>query len=357
MLGYRIAAALLLLAAPLVARAQAIPAPSDAAALYANAKAEGGTVVWYLNQPLEPLRLVANAFEKQYPGMHVEMQRGIGAQLMQKFMREADAKQSISDVVQISDPIMMRDLADGGYLAHWKVPTFDRIPDSYKVGDQAMTIIVTDMAILYNPTRLSDEEAALLQADWRNVLDPRFKGRFAVANTKCGICYAGVSFFLDPALKDKFGPDFLVKVAQQKPAIYADSVVAIDRVIAGEQDFLFWFSEGTGVQKFRDGAPMRWIEPSPRPSYGNAIQGVSAYAPHPNGARLFQNWINSDAGAQAIQDNYGARVSLAGVPDTRAVAKLPWFPHPADYQVDLGRWEQEYDKDQDLWISALNRNR
>jgi ABC-type Fe3+ transport system substrate-binding protein len=353
----RIILGFFLLAAPHFAWAQKLPDPSDTATLYANAKQEGGTIVWYLNQPLAPLRLVADAFEKQYPGLHVEMQRGIGAQLMQKFTREADARQSIGDVVQISDPIMMRDLAEGGYLAHWKVPTYDRIPDSYKIGDQAMTIIVTDMAILYNPNRLTAEEVALLQADWRNVLDPRFRQRFAVANTKCGICYAGLSFFLDPTLKATFGADFLLKVAQQKPAIYADSVVAIDRVVAGEQDFLFWFSEGPGVQKFREGAPMRWIEPSPRPSYANAIQGVSATAPHPNAARLFQNWINSDAGAAALEEQYGVRVSLAGVPDTRAEAKLPWFPHPQDYHVDLSRWEQEYDKDQDLWITLLNRNR
>jgi iron(III) transport system substrate-binding protein len=348
---------LALLAAPLMARAQGLPAPSDEAKLYANAKAEGGSVVWYLNQPLAPLRLVANVFEKQYPGMHVELQRGIGAQLMQKFVREADAKQDIADVLQISDPIMMKDLAEKNYLAHWRVPTFDRIPAAYKIGDQAMTIIITDMAILYNANKLSADEVKLLQADWRNILDPRFKGRFAVVNTKCGICYVGVSFFLDPAFKNKFGPDFLAKVAQQKPAIYADSVVAMDRVVAGEQDFLFWFTEGPGVTEYNAGAPMRWIEPSPRPAYANAIQGVSATAPHPNGARLFQNWINSDAGAKALEQQYGVRVALAGVPDTRAVAKLPWFPHPQDYQVDLSRWQKEYDTDQDLWIKDLAKYR
>lgn len=348
--------ALALLASPL-ARADALPDPSDDAKLYANAKAEGGTVVWYLNQPLEPLRLVANDFEKQYPGLHVEMQRAIGMQLFQKFTRETDAKQNIADVVQISDPVLMKNLAEGNYLAHWKVPTFDRIPASYKIGDQAMTIIVTDMAILYNTNKLTPEEVAILQADWRGILDPRFKGRFAVANTKCGICYVGISFFLDPAFKDKFGPDFLAKVAQQKPAIYSDSVVAIDRVVAGEQDFLFYFTEGPGVTKYNQGAPMRWIEPSPRPAYANAIQGVSSTAPHPNGGRLFQNWITSEAGAKSLQQSYGVRTSLAGVPDDRAVAKLPWQPHPKDYDVDFVRWEKEYDSAQDLWIKLLKQYR
>jgi ABC-type Fe3+ transport system substrate-binding protein len=338
--------------------AQTIPDPKDEAALFANAKsAEGGKIVWYLNQPLEPLRVIADEFEKQYPGMHIEMQRLIGMQLMQRFVREVDAKQDIADVVQISDPVLMKELGDKGYLAHWKVPTFDRIPDSFKLGDLSYTVIITDMAILYNPNKLTKEEVDFLQADWGHVADPRFKGRFAVANNKCGICYTGVSFFLDPALKDKYGPDFLVKVAKNSPSIYSDSVVAIDRVIAGEHDFLFWFTEGPGVAKYMQGAPMRWIEPSPRAAYANAIQGISATAPHPNGARLFQNWLNSEAGVKALQDKYGVRTALVGIPDNRAIAKEPWFPHPKDYTVDFDRWAKEYDSAQDFWIKALAANR
>jgi iron(III) transport system substrate-binding protein len=338
--------------------AQNLPDPKDNAKLYANAKAsESGKVVWYLNQPIEPMRLVANVFEQQYPGMHVELQRGIGPQLFQKFVREVESKQTIADLVQISDPIMMKALADKNYLASWRVPTADRIPASYKIGDKANTIIVTDMAILYNPSKLSTDEVKLLQSDWHAILDPRFKGRFGVANVKCGICYAGISMFMDPALKDTYGPDFLTKVAQQKPAIYSDSVVGIDRVIAGEQDFFWWFSEGLGNTKRMQGAPLQWIEPSPRPSYANAIQGVSATAPHPNGARLFQNWMTSDAGAKALQEKYGARTALAGVPDDRPVTKEAWFPHPKDYAVDFDRWEKRYDIDQDFWIKTLKANR
>lgn len=355
---YRAFAVLMLMLSPYAALAQKLPDPSDNAKLYANAKAnEGGKVVWYLNQPLEPLRLVADEFEKQYPGVKVELQRAVGAQLMQKFVREVDAKQSIADLVQISDPIMMRDLAKENYLAHWKVPTHDRIPPNYRIGDQAYSVIITDMAILYNPNKLSPEEVAILQKDWNGVLDPRFKGRFSVVSSNCGICYAGLSLFLDPAMKDRYGRAFLTKVAQQKPAIYTSSPVAVDRVIAGEQDFLFWFAEGPAVTKWMQGAPMRWIEPSPRPAYANAIQGVSATAPHPNGARLFQNWLHGEKGVKALQEVYGVRTSLMGVPDTRPVTKEPWFPRPKDYDVDLVRWEKEYDSAQDFWNKALKANR
>jgi iron(III) transport system substrate-binding protein len=332
--------------------------PSDDAQLFANAKSkEDGKVVWYLNQPLEPLRLVADEFEKQYPGMKVELQRAVGGQLMQRFVRESDAKQNIADLIQVSDPVMMHDLAQANYLAHWKVPTHDRIPQGYRIGDQAYSAIITDMAILYNSDKLKPEEVAILQKSWEGVLDPRFKGRFAVSNSRSGIGYAGLSMFLDPALKDRYGEKFLAKVAQQKPAVYSDGAVAMDRVVAGEQDFYFWFTEGPAVTKWMQGAPLRWIEPSPRPAYPNALQGVSAAAPHPNGARLLQDWLNSEAGARALQDKYGVRTSLQGVPDTRKAAQQPWAPKPQDYEVDLERWANDYDATQNLWGKILKQNR
>ncbi|OWT80415.1 MULTISPECIES: ABC transporter substrate-binding protein [unclassified Achromobacter] len=351
-----LASAMLVLGPVGLAAAQTYP--NDDAQLFASAKAkEEGKVVWYLNQPLEPLRLVANEFEKQYPGMKVELQRAVGGQLMQKFVRESDARQNIADVIQVSDPVMMRDLAQGNYLAHWKIPTHDRIPAGYRIGDQAYSAIITDMAILYNSDKLKPEEVAILQKSWEGVLDPRFKGRFAISSSRSGIAYAGLSMFLDPALKSQYGEKFLAKVVQQKPAVYSDGAVALDRVVAGEQDFYFWFTEGPAVTKWMQGAPLRWIEPSPRPAYPNALQGVSSSAPHPNGARLLQNWLNSEAGARALQDRYGVRTSLEGVPDTRKAAQELGAPQPKDYPVDLERWANDYDATQDLWAKIVKQNR
>jgi iron(III) transport system substrate-binding protein len=213
------------------------------------------------------------------------------------------------------------------------------------------------MAILYNSDKLKPEEVAILQKGWEGVLDPRFKGRFAISNSRSGIGYAGLSMFLDPALKDQYGQKFLAKVVQQKPAVYSDGAVALDRVVAGEQDFYFWFSEGPAVTKWMQGAPLRWIEPSPRPAYPNALQGVSAYAPHPNGGRLLQNWLNSEAGARALQDKYGVRTSLEGYPDTRKAAQELGAPKPKDYAVDLERWANEYDATQNLWAKIVKQNR
>ena len=78
------------LAAP--AAAQDMPAPEDEAALYELAKAEG-SLVWYSGGALETSKAMAASFEKQYPGIQVEVLRLAGASQYQRFMEETAAGQ------------------------------------------------------------------------------------------------------------------------------------------------------------------------------------------------------------------------------------------------------------------------
>src|SRR5262245_30495891 len=70
--------------------------PTDEAALYEAAKKEG-RLVWYESAPLEPMRAMAAAFEKKYPGIKVEVLRIVGVQQYQRFMQETEAKQHMVD--------------------------------------------------------------------------------------------------------------------------------------------------------------------------------------------------------------------------------------------------------------------
>lgn len=164
--------------------------------------------------------------------------------------------------------------------------------------------------------------------------------------------------FLDPALKDKFGEDFLRKVAAQNPAVYADPVVALDRVIAGEQDFTFWSWDGIAATKWQQGAPIRWVFPKPTPTLGLSWQGVSKYAPHPNAARLFQNWFLSEGGASALQQYYGTPTTIANFPDTRPVVKESWYrPVTDEYRVNFDLWATHFTRDMKTYIAILRAAR
>ena len=331
--------------------------PADDAALYEAAKAEG-TVVWYESAPLEPMKAIALEFEKQYPGIKVEVLRIVGVQQYQRFMEEVSANQHNVDILHISDQPSMKTLIEEGHVADWAVPTHDRYPEVFRLGTHAYANYTTDNAIIYNVNNVTPEEVAILESSWKGVLDPRFKGRFAVTSMKCGACYAGIHMFLDPAMQDEYGEDFLREVAAQEPAIYSEVLVGLDRVIAGEHDFTYWTWESIGMTKWQQGAPIRWLHPSPTPVFGNSWQAVSAYAPHPNAARLFQNWSMSEEGNKAIQQLYGSATTLEGMEDTRSVTTEDWYkPIEEPYAVDFDRWNENYHSDLDTWIGILNQAR
>ena len=327
--------------------------PMDEAELYEAAKKEG-TVVWYESAPLEPMKAIALEFEKKYPGIKVEVLRIVGVQQYQRFMEEVQAGQHNVDILHISDQPSMKALIEEGHVADWKVPAHDRIPEEFRLGTHSYANYTTDNAIIYNVNKVTPEEVAILEKDWKGVLDPRFKGRFAVTSMKCGACYAGIHMFLDPELKDQYGEEFLKQVAAQQPAVYSEVLVGLDRVIAGEHDFTYWTWEGIALTKWQQGAPIRWLHPKPTPVFGNSWQAVSNYAPHPNAARLFQNWSMGEEGVAAIQQLYGSATVLKDFADTRSVTKEDWYkPVEEPYAVDFERWDSDYHKDLDLWINIL----
>ena len=355
----RIALAVLVIAGAVAQplRAENFPDPKDEAKLYDTAKKEG-KLVWYSSAPLEAANAIAHEFTATYPGVAVEVQRILGPAQYRRFVQETEAKQYIVDVLGSTEQPNMADLVRLGDIAAWKIPTYDRFTPDLRIDSSVYAPFVTDNALVYNVNKVSAEELKLL-SDWKGVLDPRFKGRFAVTDAKCSACYSAVHMFLDPKMRDRYGPDFLKGLAAQKPAVYSDIVTLVDRVVAGENDFAIWPWSGIAFIKWQQGAPIRWIFPKPAPLFGGGWQGISAFAPHPYAARLFQNWMLGEAGALVLQLKYGVPTSLSGFPDQRPLTRETWYRSPdADkYPIDWDRWAQNYDKDMDLWAKTLREGR
>ena len=337
--------------------AQSYPDPSDEAALYELARQEG-SIVWYQAGPLEPFRLIAQAFQSKYPGIEVQILQISGVAQYQRFMQEAAAGQHIADHLLMSDrPSMERLIADG-YIAEWRVPSFDRIPEHARLGEYAYAPATTVINIAYNSDLVSEEEAEILGSSWSGVLDPRFRGRFIITNSRTGVSYGALALFMDPEYADEFGPDFLREVVAQEPVIYNDNTVALDRVAAGEHDFVFWSWDAQSTFKWRQGAPIRWVHPAPTPMYSNFYLAVPENAPHPHAARLFQNWWFSEDGARAMEEEFGARSVMIGIPDMSPVINEPWY-HPVTeaYHIDFESWTANYNTNMDIWHAIQNERR
>jgi ABC-type Fe3+ transport system substrate-binding protein len=338
----------------LAALTLALPAQAQQPdALYEAAKAEG-SLTWYVGAPLEGMNAIAAEFSKQHPGIKIQTMRMVGVAQYQRFMDETGAKKYIADVLQNTDYPSMASLVEEGHIAEWKIPSSDRMPAEFRIGNFSYAQYTSTNAIVYNVNKVTPEEAKLLESGWEAALDPRFKGRFNVTPMKCGVCYAPIHMFMDPKLADRYGPAFLKKLVAQQPASYSEVLVTLDRVIAGEQDFTIAGWEASAATKWLDGAPIRWVFPKPTPIFGNSWLGVSKYAPHPNAARYFLNWLTSEEGQSVMEKVYGSEATLKGVPDQRKYAHEAWYHPPVElYAIDWKRWDANYHKDMDLWSTTI----
>lgn len=333
--------------------AQSLPAPEDEKELYRLAQKEGG-IQWYQTNALAPMQAVVSEFEKQYPGVPVTITRLTGPAQYARFVQESTAGKYIADVLLMGDYPLMKSLISEGHIASWRVPTRDRFADEFVMGSEAYCAQVNEIALIYRDGGLKPEEVELLRADWSNVLDPRFKGRFTASTMRCGGCYIPVHMFLDPKFSNKYGPEFLKKAAAQQPAVFSDFQVIIDRVVAGERDFSFWSGAGAAYSRWEKGEPIRWLYSNPTPVWANEWQSISKYSTRPAGARLFVNWWTSEAGGKALQKHYGSTTTMRDLPDTRKSSAQEWFkPVKDSYQPDWARWEANFDKDMNQWINNL----
>lgn len=336
--------------------ANSFPAPDDEAALYAAAKKEG-SVTWYLGMPPDVAKNIMNEFAKKYPGINVEPVRLVSVQQFQRFSQESAAGQGVADLLYL-DTWSIDDLVKKGYLAEWTPPDASKLPADSRMGAYAYNQAYSVAAIAYNANNVTPAEVEKLKT-WKGILDPEFKGRFAVSNQICSTCYAPIHMWLDPKLKDKYGEAFMRKIAAQNPHVYAEINLAIDRVAAGEEDIVYCCLWGALANaRYVKGAPIRWVYPTPTPVAPESFMAISKFAPHPNAARLFENWWISPEGTAAQQKYFGDGGALAGYQDQMPAVKEPWYHAPTEtYKLDRVRWNKDFAGDMKLWQKILKEDR
>lgn len=219
-----------------------------------------------------------------------------------------------------------------GLLQPYKVSTWDEIPDSIKdaegywYGDYYGV-----MAFLVNKDLVPNAPA-----DWADLLKPEYAGQVALAGdprasnqailavqaaglakgAKAGeeAGKAGLEYFAE---LNKAG-NFVPVIAKAGTVAQGATPIAI----AWDYNVLSWADELAG------NPPVEVVVPKSGVLAGVYVQGISAYAPHPNAAKLWMEYLYSDEGQNLWLKGYchPARfnaMAKAGKLDAEAMAKLP----------------------------------
>jgi ABC-type Fe3+ transport system substrate-binding protein len=304
-MGRAIGAGLLVLAlAP-----SAVAAAFDPA-LEAAARKEA-KVVWYtgliVNQITRPM---AAAFEARFPGITVQYSRASNTETTLKLLNEARAHRVQADVFDVTSGI--HSLLEAHVVAPYQAPSAAHFPavlkdpEGYWFGTNLYFLTVA-----YNTNLVKPAEAP---RTWDDLLDPKWEGQMAWTSE---LAAQGPPGFIFNALSIK-GPDkgmeYLRAFAKQEPIAIASSPRAVlDQVVSGEHGLGVMMYNHHAAISAAAGAPVAWLKLEPLVGLFS-IMGIPKDAPHPNAARLFEEYVLSPEG-QAV---FAANDYLPADPDVPA---------------------------------------
>ncbi|NUM46646.1 MAG: ABC transporter substrate-binding protein [Anaerolineales bacterium] len=298
-------------------------------ALIAAAKAEGELNVITLPNDWCNYGVMMETFSTKY-GIKVNslLPDGGSADELQAIIDNKESRgPQAPDVVDIG-PAYGPLAKEQGLLAPYKVATWDTIegskdPDGYYFVDyngvmvfEVNTDVVTDVP-----------------QDWADLLDPKYKGQIAIAGDPRASNQAAQSVYAAALANggdlDNIQPGLeffkqLNEIGNLLPLI-ADS----GPIAKGETPITFQWNYLAAANKdnFAGNPNIEIVYPKSVNWGGYYYQGISAYAPHPAAARLWEEFLYSDEGHLIWMAGYCAPARLADMLDRGVV--------PADLQAKL----------------------
>jgi len=290
-----------------------------------------GKVVWYTSLALSSAEKVAKLFEAAYPGIKVEVQRTGSQRILQRVMQELQANIKNVDVIHTSDAGHYVLLKDKKLLMKYTPAGVEKFPASFKDKDgYHYGLRATVNVIAYNTKAVSASDAP---KTWKDLLDPRWKGKLVTAHPG----YSGVTATHVLALVNLYGWDYFKQLAQNRPMLVQSAVDPSTVVASGERAVAANGGDYTFYQVKKKGNPVEIVFPKEGVPLVVSPTAITAFAPHPNAAKLFTDFIFSRPTQQVLADSEGL---YTGHPDVTYPADQPKLSELKLLQVDAEELEK-----------------
>lgn len=269
----------------------ALAADADTAGWIEGAKKEG-KVVFYSSWSQKAAVELVDLFQKKYPFIKAELTRAGANKILNKVVVEDDAKKRIFDVVTTKGDIIDV-FKKRGILAKYDSPERKYYSDDFKDKEGYWTdTYPTIHCVVYNTNLVKPNE---LPARYQDLLNPRWKGQ---------IGFNTVNFMWGEVIMQTMGQDeglkFLEKLAEQNLVPREGSTLSVTMVGAGELPMAVSVNINTVENNKKKGAPIEWVRLN-EPFYADLHPiSLSAYAPHPNAAKLLIDFCLSEQGQKIL---------------------------------------------------------
>lgn len=269
--------------------------PRDEGAHRASARRRLGELVLRPHGRLGP-EIVA-AFEKQYPGITVNVTSNSGAFVQSQFTTEAQAGDVHADDLSVGYSSIFPQIYQAGYTLSMNqvISGFDKeYPQGFLEGNGITGIwTATPNGFAYN-TKLVP--AADRPTTWTDLENPVFKGHIVTPDPNDSITYLQIWDFLDKTLGTAGAKKVVANLQRTEATGFPTELAS---VASGSAWVAVMAGQATVAPLVAGGAPLAYVVPTQvtGSAYANA---VTKNAPHPAAARLFAYWLYSAAGQKAV---------------------------------------------------------
>src|ERR1700737_3557948 len=301
------------------ARAEAPPAEAITPQLIEAAKKEG-KVVLYSAMDLPVGEKLGKAFEANYPGIQVQVERAGSERLFQRIAQEFASGIHAADGVTSSDASHFIPWKQNGWVApfvsadHAKyfLPQY-RDPD----GMFATTRLYLS-SIAYNTNLVKPDDAPKSFAD---LLDPKWAGKMVKGHP----AYSGTIMTATFQMVRELGWDYYEKLSKQRVMQVQSSTDPPKKLALGERAVMADGNEYNVVLLKEAGQPVEPVYPTEGTPTVSGPTGILATAPHPNAARLFQAWLHTRETQQFFIDftaQYSVHAQVQPKPGRRKISDI-----------------------------------
>ena len=295
-----------------------------------------GEVIWYGAGSNAIDNKIGRGFMKKYPSIKPKKFRISAYKLLVRFRAESRADRHIADIVRTTDAIL-ETFRKEGLLIKYASPERKFYIDELKDRDGYYTAFYNFRHVIaYNTNLVPKGE---VPRSYEDLLKPRWKGEMGIPDGSAGFIWFANQLKIRGEEK---GLKLIRELAKQEPTVISSQSQLVKLVGAGEYAIAI-NSYAYRIERLKKrGAPIDWVPVEPVVIH-NLFGGISKNAPHPNAAKLFMDYLLSEAG-QKVYISQGVNPARTGL-------KAPWLPKlkvfysdPVEMSERYGEFEKRFRK-------------
>ena len=269
-------------------------------ALIAAAKKEG-KVVWYTSVDVKVAEAVAQAFRSEYPDIEVDVERSGSERVLQRINQEYQSNIHNVDVVNSSDASHFLFWKQQKWLAQHMPPDTLKFPPQHRDPEGYYATWRATLSVMGYNTKLVDAKDA--PTGYVDLLDPKWKGKLCKSHPG----YSGTSLTGTYAIVKALGWEYLEKLSKQGVQQLQSTTATPKSIASGERVVMVDGNEYNMFIEIDNKSPVKIIYPNEGAPFVTSPSAIFTQAPHPNAARLFENFIFTAKVQQMTVDKGGTR--------------------------------------------------